>query len=91
MFSAGLPDRIRCPHCKCRLRYDNAGGVVVFLLLALACIAYPTFVLSTSQFFVDLGSRSLVFPVLLLVAWVPVEWAAVRFLRERRRLIASGS
>ena len=36
VFTAGLPDWIRCPHCRCRLRYENATGVVVLLFAALA-------------------------------------------------------
>jgi len=36
VFTAGLPNRIWCPHCSARLSYRGIAGVVVVLLVALA-------------------------------------------------------
>ncbi|MBX9581454.1 MAG: hypothetical protein K2X87_14230 [Gemmataceae bacterium] len=36
VFTAGLPNRVRCPHCSARLGYHDIGWVVVVLLLVLA-------------------------------------------------------
>ena len=91
VFSAGLPDRIRCPHCGCRLRYENVTGTVVLLSAALAGVTYGAFELSQSVFPASFGSRNiLLFAAVVMAAWIPVEWAAVRFLRARRKLVAVG-
>jgi hypothetical protein len=90
VFTAGLPDRIRCPHCRCRLRYENATGVVVLLLAALAGAVYGGFQLARFVFPSSFGSRNILFAAVVLAVWIPVEWAVVRFLRARRRLGSAG-
>ena len=38
VIRAPLPDRIRCPHCKARLRYPDTGSILV-LVIVLVLIA----------------------------------------------------
>jgi len=90
VFTAGLPDRIRCPHCRCRLRYENATGVAVLLLAALAGVVYGAFELSRIVFPSSLGPRNILLAAVAVAAWIPVEWVVVRFLRARRRLVSAG-
>ena len=89
VFAAGLPDRIRCPRCRCRLRYENATGVVVFLLAALAGVMCGAFWIAGFLFPSSFGPRNMLFVGIVVATWIPVEWAVVRFLRARRRLVTA--
>jgi hypothetical protein len=90
IFSAGLPSRIWCPHCHSRLRYRNTTGVLLLILLVLVGVlagAYFTAsALPTSQ---TIGL--VIFGVIALGAWVPVELVVTWFLRNYRELECIGS
>ena len=89
VFTAGLPDRMRCPHCRSRLRYENATGVVVVLLAALAGVVSGAFAMARFLFPSSFGPRNIFFGAVVVAVWIPVEWAVVRFLRARRRLVSA--
>src|SRR5690349_5286892 len=83
VLSATLPNRIRCPHCRARLSYDNAGALMinVMLLLILLCVGSYYFLrqrdTSTSvMFYVHVAA-------LALAAWLPIELAATFYMRSR--------
>jgi hypothetical protein len=90
VFTAGLPNRIRCPHCSARLSYRGIGGVVVVLVLAMAGAAaagwYAAYAIPELH-----PRRQPAAAVGIMVGiWVLVELAAVRFLRQSRVLVRLG-
>ncbi len=86
VFSAGLPTRIWCPHCRIRLRYQDANGIFVGLLVALAVTALGAWWISGELGPLVWRTRVLWFCGLLLAVWVPVELVVVGMLRSRKTL-----
>lgn len=86
VFSAGLPNRVRCPHCKARLAYrDVLGLVIVLCVLGVALLAASMF--TVQQFGLTGGpQRALTFAGLVLGVWVPVELAVAFYLRGTKEL-----
>jgi DNA-directed RNA polymerase subunit RPC12/RpoP len=85
---AGMPTRIRCPHCKARLTYGSSVLLVlgVMTLVALATVASCY---AVSRYF---GARySFTDPVkfygvaigLVLGLWIPIELAFTVYMRRR--------
>jgi hypothetical protein len=86
VLSATLPNRIRCPHCRARLAYENAGALMINVLLLLI-------VLCVASYFVERQydrSTGVMFYVhvaaLAFLAWLPIELAATFYVRSRGRL-----
>ena len=84
VFSAGLPSRIRCPRCKARLRYNDTLAIYVALLLVFVGVAFLAFLITSSL--TTTMIPSVLWAVIVLAAWVPVELALAWFLRNRRTL-----
>ncbi|MFI5455928.1 MAG: hypothetical protein ACHRXM_10805 [Isosphaerales bacterium] len=92
IFSAGLPNRIWCPHRKARLCYRG----VVRLSLALVIIAVA---LATAPAYATIGFppdrsfplRLAAFGVTLLALWMPVELAVALYLRSNKVLSRVGA
>ena len=86
VLSATLPNRIRCPHCRARLSYENAGALMinVLLLLIVLCVASYYFQRQHDR------STSVMFYVhvaaLAFLAWLPIEIAATFYMRSRGKL-----
>ena len=91
IFAAGLPSRIRCPHCFARIRYRGIAGVLLFLLAAFPVVAVAA--LWTASVIPGLRAdvQSYAAAGILLVSWAAIELAVVRFLRGNRELIWPGS
>jgi hypothetical protein len=83
IFSAGMPSRIRCPHCRALLRYDGSLFLVAipFVLAMLAAL-----ILHEAAIDLGITRPGLFVVVLLLVTWVPIELLLALYLRENRRL-----
>jgi hypothetical protein len=83
VVAAGLPSRIRCPHCRTLLRYDGA-----LALMALPFVIVIGSALIIHEVAVDVGiaSPGLLIVVLVIVTWVPVELLLAIYLRENRTL-----
>ena len=88
VFSAGLPNRIWCPHCTARLKYENSWDVLIILLAALTAItaaaAYISFIA------VDVHARyvrPLLFIAIMFGAMIPLELVATWFLRNNKKLV----
>jgi len=86
VFAAGLPTRIRCPHCKARLSYRGAMPIVIVMLLLLGPVVYGSY--RAAQALGDVRSWRLLFAGLVLVAWAPIELGFSLYLRARRDLQA---
>jgi uncharacterized protein (DUF983 family) len=87
VFSAGLPNRIRCPHCSTRLRYHDAGWVVIVLLFVLAGVIAAGYYAAELIPGLDPRFRPAAAVGIMLGAWVVVELVAARYLRGNRRLV----
>lgn len=83
IFSAGMPSRIRCPHCRSLLRYDGALTIVAlpFVLVIVAALV-------AHEAAIDLGldRPGLFVAVLAVVTWLPIELLLAVYLREHRTL-----
>ena len=86
IFTAGFPNRIRCPHCSARLSYRGITGVVFALLVGMLAVIVGAYFLvaaipdlqPTTQLFVLAG--------VMFGAWAVLELAVVHFLRGNREL-----
>lgn len=83
IVTAGLPSRIRCPHCRSRLRYDGAVAVVA---MPFAVVVLAALVGHEAAIDVGIARPGLFVAVLLLVTWVPVELLLALYLRDHRTL-----
>lgn len=83
VFSAALPSRIRCPHCKSRLRYRKIARVIAVLLVGLCGLVVGAFVLVSS---LATPRRGLIWAAVVIISWVFVELVTTWFLRNRREL-----
>jgi hypothetical protein len=83
VFSAGWPDRIRCPRCKARLGYRGIGPLVIVGLLALGAVVAAAYAVAMSF---EVNRQLVAFGAVLLGAWVLVELAATWYLRANKVL-----
>jgi hypothetical protein len=83
IFSAGLPNMIRCPRCKARLGYRRLGTALLVLLPASGAVLAAAYFVTLSFEGVQ---RLVAFTVVLFGAWVPVELVAAKYLRHNRML-----
>lgn len=83
VLSAALPNWVRCPHCKSRLRYRRAGGVIAIVLVGLLGVVVVTFLKVSS---LATPRRSLIGAAIVIVSYILVELATTWFLRNRREL-----
>lgn len=92
IFSAGLPNRIWCPHCRARLAYRNAWAVFLVVLGVMAGVVAAGYYAATALPDARPAVRALAFGGVVLGAWVPVELAVAWFLRQHRELaVVDGS
>jgi|ERR1700722_621766 len=87
VFTAGMPNRIWCPHCSARLSYSGIAGVVFILLVLLAGAVAVAYYAATIIPGLSIETQLVVFVGILLVLWVLVELAVVRFLRGNREML----
>jgi hypothetical protein len=91
VFSAGLPNRIWCPHCQSRLEYRNTMGLTILVvLLAIGLSAFAVFqVLSLPPG--DVVDRILILCAIIFGVWIPIELLLTRYLRHHRQLVCFDS
>jgi hypothetical protein len=86
IFSAGLPNRIRCPHCKVRLSYERIWrvllGVCALLAVVLAGSYYAVQLLPLKTDFDYL----IAFLAIFFAVWVIVELLVANYLRNKKVL-----
>lgn len=86
VLAAGLPSRIRCPHCKARLTYGDSGTFVACLFAVLLTLAVGSFFVVNRQYSVlDLKFHA-VFIAVASAVMLPVDVAATLYLRRYGRL-----
>src|SRR5438552_3882876 len=86
IFAAGLPNRIRCPHCSARLGYRGIGVVILALVVVLAGTAGGALYAASVIPGLHPDTQPVAAAGLLLGSWVLVELAAALFLRNNRQL-----
>jgi membrane protein implicated in regulation of membrane protease activity len=87
VFTAGLPNRIWCPHCSARLSYRGITGVVLVLMVMLAAVAAGAYFVVATVPGLHPTTQPVAVAGVMLVAWVVVELAVVKFLRGHRELV----
>ena len=83
IVAAGLPNRIRCPHCGTLLRYD---GTFALLVLPFAIVILAALIVHEVAIDVGLPRPGLIVVVQVLLTWVPVEFLLALYLRDHRNL-----
>ena len=83
IVSAGLPTRVRCPHCHSPLRYD---GTIALLALPFAVVVFAALVVHEVAVDVGITRPGLVAAIMVLVTWLPVELLLALYLRDHRTL-----
>ena len=88
IYKAGLPNMLKCPHCKSKLKYQPSGWkmviissiIVIPIFLIVIYLVREHVALSKSlQFLVSLG--------VMLVAWTPFEIYFAWKLRKDHELV----
>jgi len=89
IFSAGLPNFIRCPKCRARLAYRQTGFVTLVLAPVVAVCFIGAYYLS---FIFEGNRRYAAFIAIMLGLWMPVEVVIAYYLRQNKvlELRASG-
>ena len=82
VLAAGLPSRIRCPHCKARLTYGGSGTLVACLFAILLTLAVGSFFVVSRQYSARHWQFHAVFIVVALAVMLPVDLAATFYLRR---------
>ncbi len=87
IFSAALPNRIWCPHCKSRLRYRNTTGslatvLAIGLLVAVGAYGAAERLAPSDSFAIWAG----VFVLIIAALWSLLELLAAWYLRHRYEL-----
>jgi uncharacterized protein (DUF983 family) len=85
VFSAGLPNRLRCPRCKARLAYRRTGLLWLVILPVLAAVVVVSYHVA-SAFDPQSPQWPLVFVGVMLASWVPVELLSAWYLRAYKVL-----
>ena len=83
IVAAGLPSRIRCPHCRTLLRYD---GTFALMVLPFAIVILSALIVHEVAVDVGIPRPGLFVVVQVLVTWVPVEFLLALYLRDHRTL-----
>lgn len=87
IFSASLPNRIKCPHCSARLTYQDIRRLLIILaILTVAVIAGSMYIVSQISTLRSIWEKLMVFSILLIVLWIPIEYFTALFLRTRKAL-----
>jgi hypothetical protein len=88
IFAAGVPSRIRCPHCRSLLRYD---GTLAVIALPFAVVVLAAVIAHEAAVDVGLPMPAVFVAILVVVTWVPIELLLALYLRDHRslRLVAS--
>jgi FlaA1/EpsC-like NDP-sugar epimerase len=90
VVAAPLPNLVRCPHCRTRLKYRGTAWlfvVVIFVALIVAVGAY-----AVAQRLIgepDLLTAATAV-IILVVAWVPIEVFLAAYLRRTKVLTRAG-
>jgi hypothetical protein len=83
VFSAGLPNLIRCPRCRARIGYQRIGAVLAVLLVVLGAVFAVAYIVSGSF---ESTNRLFAFIVVVLGAWIPIELVVALYLRTNKIL-----
>lgn len=86
IFSAGLPNRIWCPHCSSRLKYRVTAGMLLVLTLLVVGLTAGAYYISSRYAGMNWRLWAMVFAGLVIVPWIVVELAIAAYLRSRRKL-----
>ena len=84
IFSAGLPNLIRCPKCKARLAYQDTSAFIIASLVAMGAGVFVA--LGVAYLFEGRQQFLIAFIAILLGLWVPVELAIAFYLRSKKLL-----
>ena len=80
---AGLPNRIRCPHCRSLLRYD---GMLTIMALPFVIVILAALIMHEVAVDVGIPRPGLFLIVMVLLTWFPVELLIALYLRDHRTL-----
>jgi hypothetical protein len=90
VVAAPLPNLVRCPHCRTRLKYRDTLWlfvVVIFVALILAVGAFAVAQLLIGEPILLTAATAV---VILVVAWVPIEVFVAAYLRRSKVLTRTG-
>jgi len=82
VLAAGLPSRIRCPHCKARLTYGDIGTFVACLFAILLTLAVGSFFVVNRQYSARDLKFHAAFIAMALAVMLPVDVVATWYLRK---------
>lgn len=87
VFLAGTPNKIRCPHCKTRLRYIGVRRLLWTLALVATLVFGSSFALVEYVFQIeDEDKRCLIFAGLFFTLWEVVELSVTIYLQRNKTL-----
>jgi hypothetical protein len=85
IFSAGLPNRIRCPSCDCRLSYQRTGVYSILLIGLLITVVMGAYYVARS--IAGNTEWRLVFVGIVIGTWSMIEFLSSLYLRNNKNLV----
>lgn len=90
IIKAGLPSRIKCPHCKSSIKYKSFPWIIlsisVIVFIALLYISVPAIENSLEK--LEFYYRELLVIIYLILLWQPFELIMALYLRNKSELCA---
>jgi hypothetical protein len=86
VFSAGLPSRVRCPHCKSRLSYGDTGTLVACLAAVVLMVGAGSYFFVGRFYAITRLEFHLLSAVLALALLLALDFAVALYLRNARAL-----
>ena len=87
VFTAGLPSRIRCPHCRARLGFPQTGVLVAWLIALGLVLSAGAYVFARRLYPVTRLEFHLLAAGLALVLLLAMNLGAAIYLRRTRQLV----
>jgi hypothetical protein len=89
VFTAAMPSRVTCPHCRTRLHYADTGVLVATLVALFLVFAAGAFFFVIRFVPYTRLEFALVWGGLILALWLPLELLVAFYLRANKTLRAA--
>lgn len=88
IYMAGLPNRLKCPHCKTDLEYQPSGWKMLLISLALAIPLFAAVIYFVRRnLLMELPVQLLISLSAMMVIWAPFEMFFAYKLRKEHQLV----
>ncbi len=88
VMKAPLPNMMRCPHCKIKLKYEKTEWKLTLLCLIIYLfIVYIVFSNMKFLYIISFFQMSIIVMVICIVIWQPFEVILALYLKRNQKLV----